>query len=67
LAPVRHCYFNHSFILDAPAAAVAATTTHGEIFACAVAQNNLVGVQFHPEKSQRAGLDLLSRFLKWAP
>jgi glutamine amidotransferase len=67
LAPVRHCYFNHSFILDAPAGAVAATTTHGETFACAVAQNNLVGVQFHPEKSQRAGLDLLSRFLKWTP
>jgi glutamine amidotransferase len=67
LAPTRHCYFNHSFILDAPADAIAATTTHGERFACAVARNNLVGVQFHPEKSQRAGLDLLSRFLKWAP
>ena len=67
LAPSRHCYFNHSFILDAPADAIAATTTHGETFACAVARNNIVGVQFHPEKSQRAGLDLLQRFVEWAP
>lgn len=67
LAPARHCYFNHSFVLEPPAEAVAAVTTHGERFAAAVAKDNIVGVQFHPEKSQAAGLALLQRFVEWTP
>jgi glutamine amidotransferase len=65
LAPSRHAYFAHSFIVaDAPAAAL---TEHGEAFASAVARDNMIGVQFHPEKSQAAGLDLLARFVDWSP
>ena len=67
LLPSRHCYFAHSFVLDPPAEAIAATTTHGETFASAVAAGNIVGVQFHPEKSQAAGLALLQRFIEWTP
>ncbi len=67
LSPSRHCYFAHSYVLDPPAATLAATTTHGERFASAVARDNIVGVQFHPEKSQHAGLDLLARFIAWSP
>lgn len=67
LAPRRHCYFNHSFVLAPPADAIAATTEHGERFAAAVARDNIVGAQFHPEKSQAAGLALLARFVDWKP
>lgn len=67
LAPVRHCYFNHSFVLDPPAEARAAETEHGEIFAAGVARDNIVGIQCHPEKSQAAGLALLARFIEWTP
>ncbi len=68
LAPTRHMVFMHSFVV-APAddAATAARTDYGASFASAVAQGNMVGVQFHPEKSQAAGLDLLSRFIAWSP
>jgi glutamine amidotransferase len=68
LAPRRHVYFAHSYALF-PTARVdaAASTAHGETFASAVARDNVAGVQFHPEKSQQAGLALLARFLEWAP
>ena len=61
-------YFTHSFAF-APddAAAVVASVDHGGRFAAAVAQGNVAGVQFHPEKSQRAGLELIARFLRWEP
>jgi glutamine amidotransferase len=67
LAPTRHCYFAHSYVIDPPDSARAATTEYGEAFASAVARDNIVGVQFHPEKSQQAGLDLLARFIAWSP
>lgn len=65
LAPARHVYFCHSYVLDPPADAILATALHGERFCCMVAKDNLVGAQFHPEKSQRAGLDLLRAFIDW--
>ena len=61
-------YFVHSYY------AIAENTTHisGRTnypapFTCAVAKDNLFAVQFHPEKSQTAGLQLLSNFAKWQP
>lgn len=68
LAPQRHMVFMHSYVVE-PAApqAVAATAHYGVPLACAIAARNMVGVQFHPEKSQAAGLDLLARFLAWRP
>ena len=46
---------------------VAAMTDHGGGLVAAVAHDNLLGVQFHPEKSQGYGLELLARFLDWNP
>ncbi len=61
-------YFLHSyhFVADDPAD-VAAMTDHGEGLVAAVARDNILGVQFHPEKSQGYGLALLQRFLEWYP
>ncbi|HVY87050.1 MAG TPA: imidazole glycerol phosphate synthase subunit HisH [Caulobacterales bacterium] len=67
LAPAKHCYFNHSFVLDPPKQTIAAITEHGETFCSGVAKDNMVGVQFHPEKSQAAGLALIARFVTWSP
>ncbi len=59
-------YFLHSFALRADDPAdVLATTDHGGAVTAAVARGNMVGVQFHPEKSQGYGLALLRRFLGW--
>jgi glutamine amidotransferase len=61
-------YFTHSFaFFPKDEAAVAAYVDHGGRFPAAVARGNVAGVQFHPEKSQAAGLDLLARFLDWRP
>jgi len=70
-APLRNgeaVYFTHSFAIfpDDPAD-VAAKVDHGGVFPAAVARGNVAGVQFHPEKSQKPGLALLSRFLEWRP
>lgn len=59
-------YFLHGYHFD-DAAAVAATSSHGATFTAAVAKDNIVGVQFHPEKSQAYGLATLERFLQWRP
>jgi glutamine amidotransferase len=61
-------YFLHSyhFVAD-DAHHVAALTDHGEGLVAAVARDNMVGVQFHPEKSQAFGLATLRRFLEWYP
>jgi imidazole glycerol-phosphate synthase subunit HisH len=64
-APV---YFTHSFAMfPSDDTDVAAWVDHGGRFPAAVARGNLAGVQFHPEKSQSAGLTLLSDFLEWRP
>jgi glutamine amidotransferase len=55
-------YFTHSYV--APVTdACAATTTHGQRFASAVASGRVFGAQFHPEKSGEVGLTLLRNFL----
>ena len=61
-------YFVHSYF-PAPrdAALTAATCVYGVAFTCAVARDNIFAVQFHPEKSQSAGLQLLSNFVHWRP
>ena len=61
-------YFAHSFYF-APEndAHLLASATHGTAFAAAVARDNIAGVQFHPEKSQAAGVALLRNFLFWTP
>jgi glutamine amidotransferase len=58
-------YFLHSFAYEG--ADVLAETDHGGPRAAALGRDNMVGVQFHPEKSQRYGLALLERFLTWRP
>jgi glutamine amidotransferase len=64
-APV---YFTHSYAMHpADDADVAAWVDHGGRFPAAVARGNMAGVQFHPEKSQHAGLRLLAKFLEWRP
>jgi imidazole glycerol-phosphate synthase subunit HisH len=63
-----HMYYANSFALDAADRAdVVATSDHGGAFVAAVAKGNVAGVQFHPEKSQAAGLTLLANFLEWRP
>jgi glutamine amidotransferase len=63
-----HGYFVHSYAFHADDPAdVAAWTDYGGPITAAIARDNLLGVQFHPEKSQRYGLDLLARWLAWAP
>lgn len=57
-------YFDHTYgFFCSDAAAVAAECTHGETFAAVVRSQNIVAAQFHPEKSQDAGLRFLSGFL----
>jgi glutamine amidotransferase len=61
-------YFVHSYYpAPADAAVVAATCVYGAPFTCAVARDNIFAIQFHPEKSQSAGLQLLSNFVSWRP
>ena len=55
-------YFTHSFAAPVTSACAAATT-HANTFASAVEQDNVFGVQFHPEKSSDAGLQILKNFL----
>jgi imidazole glycerol-phosphate synthase subunit HisH len=61
-------YFLHSFAFQGvDPAMLAASTDHGGTVTAAVARDNMIGVQFHPEKSQAYGLALLHRFLDWRP
>jgi glutamine amidotransferase len=61
-------YFLHSFAFDeADPTTRLAATHHGGPIAAAVGRETMIGVQFHPEKSQAYGLAFLSRFLEWKP
>ena len=61
-------YFLHSYhFVPDNGRDIAAMTDHGGGLVAAVARDNLLGVQFHPEKSQAYGLALLARFLDWRP
>ena len=61
-------YFTHSYVFDAAdSGTVIASSDYGGKVTAAVAQGNIAGVQFHPEKSQGAGLALIARFLEWRP
>jgi len=63
-----HAYFTHSYAFTPEdPAMIAATTTYGTPFTSAVARGNIFGTQFHPEMSQRVGLQLLANFLQWQP
>ena len=65
LIVLGEAYFLHSFAFEGES--VLARTDHGGPVTAAIGRDNLVGVQFHPEKSQRYGIALLERFLKWRP
>ncbi|WP_267381617.1 MULTISPECIES: imidazole glycerol phosphate synthase subunit HisH [unclassified Sphingomonas] len=65
LIAAGEAYFLHSYAFDG--ADVIATTDHAGPVTAAIARDTMVGVQFHPEKSQRYGLALLERFLEWRP
>jgi len=63
-----HCYFVHSYAFDVaePVDRLAAVD-HGGAVTAAVARDNMVGTQFHPEKSQQVGLAVIANFLAWRP
>jgi imidazole glycerol-phosphate synthase subunit HisH len=58
-------YFLHSYAFEGEN--VIAATDHAGPVTAAIGRDNMLGVQFHPEKSQRYGLALLARFLEWRP
>ncbi len=63
-----HAYFVHSYHLQtANADQLVATAEYGGSITAMVACDNMVGTQFHPEKSQRLGLGLITNFLRWKP
>ncbi len=60
----RRFYFVHSYYMDCSNSQdIAATCHYGSEFCCAVSRENIHGVQFHPEKSHRYGMELFRRFL----
>ena len=66
LIEAGEAYFLHSYHFDAANADdVLATTDHGGTLVAAVGRDNIMGVQFHPEKSQAYGINFLKRFLEW--
>jgi glutamine amidotransferase len=61
-------YFVHSYYVEpADPQLSCGTAEYGGRFTCAIARANVFAVQFHPEKSDKAGLQLLSNFTSWKP
>ena len=58
-----YVYFNHSYYCSAEEVDITAITEYGSPFACMVQRDNVYGVQFHPEKSQHVGLQILQNFI----
>ena len=68
IAKNERFYFVHSYFVDAAdQKSVSAQSTYCFPFTCAVAKDNIFAVQFHPEKSDTAGLTLLKNFVQWQP
>ncbi|MDY6941455.1 MAG: imidazole glycerol phosphate synthase subunit HisH [Pseudomonadota bacterium] len=65
IEPGTRFYFVHSYYAPADTRGAAATTAYGVEFASALGQDLFFAVQFHPEKSQKAGLQLLENFANW--
>ena len=66
IADLERFYFAHSYYpVPADPALTVATTAYPAPFTCAIAKANIFAVQFHPEKSQRAGLRMLANFVGW--
>jgi glutamine amidotransferase len=66
IEPGERFYFAHSYYpVPADASLTAATADYPTPFTCAIARSNIFAVQFHPEKSHRAGLRLLANFAAW--
>jgi glutamine amidotransferase len=63
-----HTYFVHSFhFAVADQADLLATADYAQAVTAAIGRHNMIGTQFHPEKSQDAGLRLIGNFLRWRP
>jgi glutamine amidotransferase len=60
-----HVYFVHSYFCEAPDDVVIATADYGRDFAAIAGRDNVLGVQFHPEKSQRVGLAIVQSFVRY--
>lgn len=61
-------YFVHSYAVSTEdAAKVLGTCDYGAKFVCALAWDNIVATQFHPEKSQDSGIEMLENFIGWSP
>ncbi len=67
LADGANAYFVHSYQMKLHEDALLATTAYGGPVTAMIGRDNLAGTQFHPEKSQAAGLRLLENFLAWKP
>ncbi len=64
LADGAYVYFVHSYFCDAPDEVVIATSDYGRDFPAVVGRDNVLGVQFHPEKSQAVGLRMVESFVR---
>jgi glutamine amidotransferase len=60
-------YYVHSYFVQCDAALTVGASTYGVDFTCAVAQDNIFAVQFHPEKSGEYGLQMYRNFAEWKP
>lgn len=68
IADNSYFYFVHSYYaVPANSAHIFGETSYGDIFCCAVGQDNIFATQFHPEKSASAGLQLYKNFVHWNP
>ena len=68
LEPDANAYYVHSFEMKpSDRGHLLAATNYGGAITAAIGRDNLVGTQFHPEKSQAVGLQILANFLNWTP